>query len=86
MVVLLSQDATSCTIMNGRYVDRLEKREGTWRISVRRSTVDTVITGDASMVNHPFFKKQGYPKGMRGHDDISYRRPVALDGPEPSRW
>ncbi len=86
MVVLLSQDATSCTIMNGRYVDRLEKREGTWRISVRRSTVDAVITGDASMVNHPFFKKQGYPKGMRGHDDISYRRPVSLDGPEPSRW
>jgi hypothetical protein len=50
MVVLVSPDGTTATIMNGRYVDRLEKRDGNWRIAVRRSTVDAVVTGDASML------------------------------------
>ena len=86
MVVLLSPDATSTTIMNGRYVDRLEKRDGVWRITVRRSTVDAVITGDASMLSHPFFREQGYPKGRRDTRDLSYERPITLDGPEPTRW
>jgi ketosteroid isomerase-like protein len=86
MVVLLSPDGRSTTIMNGRYVDRLEKRDGEWRIAVRRATVDAVITGDASMVNHPFFKQQGYAKGVRDRSDLSYRRPTTLDGPEPIRW
>ena len=86
MVVLLSPDAKSTTIMNGRYVDRLERRDGVWRIAVRRSTVDAVITGDATMLGHPFFKQQGYIKGTRDHGDISYQRPVTLDGPEPARW
>ncbi len=86
LVVLLSPDAKSTTIMNGRYLDRLEKRDGTWRIAVRRSTVDAVISGDASMLGHPFFKQQGYIKGTRDHDDISYQRPIALEGSEPARW
>jgi len=86
MVVLVSPDARSTTIMNGRYVDRLERRDGQWRIAVRRSTVDAVITGDASMLTHPFFTQQGYPRGARDHSDISYERPVSLDGPEPARW
>lgn len=86
MVVLLSPDVTSTTIMNGRYVDRLERRDGTWRIAVRRSTVDAVITGDASMLSHPFFKQQGYIKGTRDRDDISYERPTSLRGAEPTRW
>jgi ketosteroid isomerase-like protein len=86
MVVLLSLDGTTATIMNGRYLDRLEKRDGTWRIAVRRSTVDAVVTGDASMVNHPYFRQQGYPKGTRDRRDLSYQRPIRLDGPEPKRW
>jgi SnoaL-like domain len=86
MVVLLSPDASTTTVMNGRYVDRLERRDGTWRIAVRRSTVDAVISGDASMLSHPFFRQQGYIKGTRDTSDVSYRRPVSLDGPEPARW
>jgi hypothetical protein len=86
MVVLVSPDEKTATVMNGRYIDRLEKRDGTWRIAVRRSTVDAVVTGNASMLGHPFFKQQGYPKGTRDRGDLSYRRPVSLDGPEPARW
>lgn len=86
MVVLLSPDERSTSIMNGRYVDRLEKRDGTWRIAVRRATVDAVVTGDASMLHHPYFEEQGYIRGTRDETDVSYQRPVSLDGSEPSRW
>jgi hypothetical protein len=86
MVVLVAPDAKTATIMNGRYLDRLERRDGTWRIAVRRSTVDAVITGDASMLGHPFFEQQGYPRGTRDRDDPSYQRPITLDGPPPPRW
>lgn len=86
MVVLLAPDQKSASIMNGRYVDRLEKRDGEWRIAVRRATVDAVITGDSSMLHHPFFVQQGYIRGVRDESDISYQRPTSLDGPEPARW
>lgn len=86
MVVLLAPDTNTTTVMNGRYIDRLEKRDGDWRIALRRSTVDAVITGDASMLSHPFFRQQGYAKGTRDRTDPSYQRPISLDGPEPARW
>ena len=69
-----------------RYVDRLERRDGQWRIAVRRATVDAVVTGDASMLGHPVFRRQGYIQGARNETDVSYRRPASLDGPEPARW
>ncbi len=86
MVVLLSPDEKTTSIMCGRYVDRLEKRDGAWRIAVRRATVDAVATGDASMLHHPFFQEQGYIRGSRDETDVSYQRPVSLEGPEPARW
>jgi hypothetical protein len=86
MVVLLSPDETSTSIMNGRYVDRLERRDGAWRLAVRRATVDAVATGDATMLGHPFFREQGYIRGTRDRTDVSYQRPLSLDGPEPARW
>lgn len=86
MVVLLSPDERSTTIMNGRYLDRLERRDGAWRIALRRSTVDAVITGDASMLGHPFFRQQGYLRGARDRSDVSYQRPLDLAGGDPPRW
>lgn len=86
MVVLVSPDRTTTSLMNGRYIDRLERRDGQWRIAVRRATVDAVATGDASMLDHPFFRQQGYIKGTRDETDVSYQRPTSLDGAEPARW
>jgi hypothetical protein len=87
MVVLLSPDQKTTSIMNGRYIDRLERREGQWRIVVRRTTVDAVCTGDASMLSHPFFKQQGYVSGQRDRTDISYQRPIEVDdGEAVVRW
>ena len=48
LVALLNHDGVTARLINGRYIDRLEKRDGVWRIAVRRSTVEVMITGDAS--------------------------------------
>lgn len=86
MVALLSPDESTTTVMNGRYIDRLERSDGTWRIAVRRATVDAVVSGDASMLAHPYFREQGYIRGTRDAADASYQRPTSVDGPEPVRW
>jgi SnoaL-like domain len=86
LVCLLDHGGGTARLISGRYIDRLEKREGVWRISVRRSTVDLMLTGDASMLRQPLFKDQGYPKGTRDKGDLSYMRPLILDTPPPERW
>ncbi|MYM62824.1 nuclear transport factor 2 family protein [Pseudomaricurvus sp. HS19] len=85
MVALLNNDGTSARIISGRYVDHLQKRDGEWRIKLRRSTVDLLLSGDASILNAPIFKDQGYAKGIRGPKDVSYQRPLTLDE-TPERW
>jgi hypothetical protein len=79
LVGLLNPDGKSVRFINGRYVDRLEKREGAWRISLRRCTVDLLIAGDASILEMPQFKAGGYIKGARDESDVSYQRPLSLD-------
>jgi hypothetical protein len=85
LVVLLNNDGQTARMISGRYVDRLEKRDGEWRIALRRTTVDVLLAGDAAILNVPLFKDQGYTKGMRDRSDISYQRPLTLDE-TPERW
>lgn len=85
MVILLNPDGNSARLISGRYVDRLEKREGGWKIALRRTTVDVILAGDASILNAPIFHDQGYTKGVRDKTDISYQRPLDL-GQTPERW
>lgn len=86
IVVLLSSDGRTAQFISGRYVDRLERRNGEWRIALRRSTVEVMFGADASVLQSSFFKEQGYLKGTRGRDDLSYQRPLALDGDNHVRW
>ncbi|MDH6436680.1 ketosteroid isomerase-like protein [Streptomyces sp. SAI-144] len=90
LVGLLSHDGRTAMLMSGRYLDRLERRDGTWRIAVRRCTVDLALSADASVLRTPFFKEQGFVKGTRDRDDLSYRRPLtAADDPGQTpvtRW
>jgi SnoaL-like domain len=81
LVGLLNPDGKSVRFINGRYVDRLEKRDGVWKIALRRCTVDLLMAGDASILEMPQFKAGGYIKGVRDKDDVSYRRPLSLDDP-----
>ena len=86
IVVLLGNDGRTAQFISGRYLDRLERRGGEWRIALRRSTVEVMFIADASVLQSSFFKDQGYIKGTRDHDDISHMLPLRLDGPEPTRW
>jgi hypothetical protein len=86
LVVLLGRDGRTAQVINGRYLDRLERRDGRWRIALRRSTVEAMFTADASVLKSSFFQEQGYLKGTRDRDDLSYRRPLLLETPAPARW
>jgi hypothetical protein len=85
IVGLLNNDGKSARMISGRYIDRLEKRHGAWKIALRRSTVDLLISGDASILKAPLFSEQGYTKGLRDKRDVSYQRPLNLDV-TPERW
>lgn len=76
LVTLLSPDAATATVMCGRYVDRLERRDGTWRIAVRRATVELAYAADARLLQSPYFTAQGYEPGRRDREDPSYERPL----------
>lgn len=85
LVTLLSSDATTATVMCGRYVDRLERRNGIWQIAVRRATVELAFTADARLLQSKYFTSQGYTHGTRDHTDASYDRPLTPGGAVP-RW
>ena len=86
LVALLTPDASMATVMSGRYLDRLERRDGTWRIAVRRATVDLAFAADARLLQSRAFKSQRYPKGVRDEHDLSYQRPLGLDTPHAEVW
>ncbi|WP_063045873.1 nuclear transport factor 2 family protein [Nocardia pseudovaccinii] len=73
VVVLLGIDGRTAQLVSGRYLDRLERRNGHWRIALRRSTVEVMCTADARVLQSPFFTDQGYLQGTRDTTDPSYR-------------
>ena len=85
IVVLLGGDGRTAQFVSGRYLDRLERRDGAWRIALRRSTVEVMFVADASVLSSGFFQEQGYIHGSRDRNDPSYARPLALDT-AAERW
>ncbi len=81
---LLSLDGKTCKIALGRYMDRLERRNGEWKIKLRRSIIDMVAEGDASWLQAPVLK--GFLKGLRSKEDASYQRPIRLNDPQDKRF
>ena len=86
LVCLLNHDGVTARVISGRYLDRLERRNGEWKIAVRRSTVEVVFSADASLLQTASFRDQGYPRGTRDRRDPSYERPLTLEVPPPVRW
>jgi hypothetical protein len=80
---LLSKDQQTCKLALGRYFDQLERRNGVWKIKLRRGTVDMVSEGDASWLHSPAIR--GFLKPQRSKDDPSYQRPIAFDTTH-ERW
>lgn len=76
LVTLLSPDSSTATVMCGRYVDRLERGDGAWKIAVRHATVELAYTADARLLQSKFFTAQAYEHGTRDTSDLSYVRPL----------
>jgi hypothetical protein len=86
LVALLNHDGATARLISGRYIDRLERREGEWRILVRKSTVEVLLMADASILQSDVFKSLGYPKGSRDRSDVSYIRPLLTESSSGERW
>lgn len=85
--LFLDPDGKTGRVLAGRYADRLERREGEWRIALRRSTVEVVLTGDATSLTSPAFAELGYLKGLWNRRDVTYQRPLTLEQtPSEHRW
>jgi hypothetical protein len=67
-------DGRTVLFGGGRYIDRLERRNGEWRIALRRLVMDFSATGDGSQ----FDGSNGYPTGTWERSDVSYQRPLEL--------
>ena len=52
IVGLLDHGGQTARLISGRYIDRLERRNGEWKIALRRSIVDVAIAGDSSMIKY----------------------------------
>ncbi|MDE2404285.1 MAG: nuclear transport factor 2 family protein [Sphingomonadales bacterium] len=64
----------------GRYIDRLERRDGEWRIAVRRTTVEVALEGRAVLPGGMALAGSNYLKGARDRSDLSYARPLPDSG------
>ncbi|GIX30677.1 MAG: hypothetical protein KatS3mg124_1149 [Porticoccaceae bacterium] len=80
-------DGRTARLLAGRYLDRLERRDGRWRIALRRATVEVGLTADAAFMNSEYFRGMGFLKGLRDRRDLAYRRPLTLEETPPDhRW
>ena len=77
----LKQEKTS--IAFGRYLDRLEKRNGEWRMLVRKCTIEMTADADPSWVHSQAI--QGFLKARWDGKDPSYERPFEATT-EGQRW
>jgi hypothetical protein len=76
-------DGKTTTIAMGRYLDQMERRNGEWRLAVRKCTIEMTGDTDASWVYSKNVK--GFLKARWDGQDPSYERPfvASTDG---LRW
>ena len=67
-------DGRTVTVAGSRYLDRFEKRDGTWRIALRRTVNEWRFVADGTVFRTP----DGYPRGTWDRTDPSYQRPLRL--------
>jgi hypothetical protein len=72
-VVLRRKDGP-LDVCGGRYVDRLERRDGEWRIAAREVLVDWAGTADGTV----WPEIGAFPAGTWDHSDPSYQRPLQV--------
>lgn len=70
-------DGSALEFGGGRYIDRLERRNGEWRISARLTAIDWSARADVAV----FGGTDEYQIGTWDKSDPSYRRPLELELP-----
>ena len=71
--VLRRDDAHKVFLSGGRYVDRLERRDGEWRIANRVVVLEWHGAADGGAPD-----PDGPLPGRRDRDDVSYQRPLRV--------
>lgn len=85
--LFFNADGKTARVLAGRYVDRLVKEQGQWRIALRRCTLEVGLVGDATIMNSDYLREMGFLRGLHSQDDVSYQRPLRLDDtPAGHRW
>lgn len=78
--VFFSQRRSDGSVLDfggGRHLDRLERRDGEWRIAARRLVIDWTASAQTAV----FSDIPGYPNGTRDRTDPSYERPIEVELP-----
>lgn len=71
---LSTKDRKDVWLIGGRYLDRLTRRSGEWKIAFRRTLIDWVMAGE-NVLDTPAMQTFGYPAGTWNKSDPSYSRP-----------
>jgi hypothetical protein len=75
-------NSEAVTLCGGRYIDRLERRGGQWRIAVRKCTVEWGGTPVADPLPQEALKAHSVAgRYTRDRADPSYSRPFTIDRP-----
>lgn len=72
--ILRHSDGETVRVGFGRYMDRFERRDGEWRIALRRLALDARMTADGSV----FSTDDNYFHGTWDKSDVSYSRPQGV--------
>lgn len=72
LYALRRKEGNTVMLGGGRYIDRLTRRNGEWRISLRKLYIDWRCNTDGTVFDTP----NGYPAGTWSHADPSYARPL----------
>ena len=62
---------------SGRYIDRFERRDGVWKIALRRLVIDWRFKADGVVWEGP--APGAFPEGRWDREDLTYQRPLVLD-------
>ena len=72
--ILRHKDGEQVKVGGGRYLDRLERRSGDWKIALRHLVLDWRFEADGTAFN----TNDGYVHGTWDTSDMSYDRPLEL--------
>jgi SnoaL-like protein len=71
----LRKDEPVVDMAGGRYIDRLERRDGEWKIVAREVVIEWVCAAEGTASR---FSADPYPDGSWDRTDPSYRRPLVV--------